>query len=190
MKRLIIQITKYLFYLVRKIVKTKKKRKDKVAIISFKLLGDTVFTIPAINYIKKNSPGKEIKIFCYPENKSIYKLYFDDVDYQTFNKQQVKFDTRKPNIFLTREIRKYKPNLLFDLSCEYISAVSSLFSGADELIGFNTFYFEGVFDTFSLKREDPHLFDMYLYPVLKYFGNDDKNVVKEFPSNFDSGEES
>jgi len=185
MKKFIFQITKFFLPLIKRILRTKKKNDTKIAIIVFKLLGDTVFTIPAIEYIRKHSDGKEIRIFCYEENKAIYELYFDNISYQTFNKKQIRFNTRIPNLYLTRQLRKFKPGLLFDLTCEYITSISSLLSGSNYLVGFNTYFFEGIFDTFTLKKEVPNLINMNLYPILKYYGGSINETIKEFPSNFE-----
>ncbi len=185
MKRLLFQISKIIFPFVKNTFKTKKKNDNRITIIAFKLLGDTVFTIPAIDYIKRHSGKKEIEIFCFEESKIIYELYFNNIKYQTFKKQKVKFNTRIPNFTLIKEIRKSKPFILFDLTCEYISATASLFSGANKLVGFNTYFFENIFDTFALKNEKQNLIDIHLNPVLKYYKSNGEDAIKEFPANFD-----
>ena len=169
MSGLLISLSKYLFIAVKKLFHSQKNYDNKIAVLAFKFLGDTVFTIPSLELLLKESLGKEITIFCYNDSKFIYEIYFDNLNYITLDKSDLSFDNRIPSLKLISLLRKYKPNKLFDLSCEYKTAFASLFSGADELIGFNSKYFRWVFDSFSLKRETPHLIDMNLEPIKKYF---------------------
>jgi hypothetical protein len=50
-----------------------------VAIISIHKLGDTVFTIPAIEEILKFYNDKNIVIICFPESRAIYKKIFPEL---------------------------------------------------------------------------------------------------------------
>ena len=164
MVNLLISLSKYLFILVKKLFHSRKDYDNKIGVLAFKNLGDTVFTIPSLELLIKESVGKEIRIFCYNDNKLIYEIYFENLYYITFEKND-------SIIKLISILRKYKLNKLFDLSCEVNTATACLFSGADELIGFNSKYFRWIYDTFTLKRTVPHLMDMYLDPIKKYFNN-------------------
>lgn len=169
MINLLISLSKYLFIAVKKLFHSRKDYNNKIGVLAFKFLGDTVFTIPSLELLIKESLGKEITIFCYNDSKLIYEIYFDNLNYITLDKSELSFENRIPSLKLISLLRKYKPNKLFDLSCEYKTALASLFSGADVLIGFNSKYFRWIFDSFSLKREIPHLIDMNLEPIKKYF---------------------
>ncbi len=169
MNDLLISLSKYLFISVKRLFRSKKNYDNKIGVLAFKFLGDTVFTIPAIELLIKKSLGKEITIFCFNDSKLIYEIYFANLNCVTLDKTELSFENRIPSFKLISLLRDYKPNKLFDLSCEYKTALASLFSGADELIGFNSKYFRWIFDSFSLKSETPQLIDMNLDPVKKYF---------------------
>ncbi len=183
----LIYILKYFFLIIRKVFKTKNKEQNTIVVMSFKFLGDTVFTIPALELLKMNLPDANIVIFCYRESKVIYDISFHDLHYELFEKQQVTFSNRKPNLRLISKLRKYKPKLLFDLTCEYQSALSCLFSGADKLIGFNTKYFEYVYDCFVLKSDVSRLEEMHLEPVKKYLNIQQTQYHNIYEQNFNEG---
>lgn len=163
---------------------TKKNNENKIGIISFKFIGDTVFTIPSIKIICEKFPGNKISLFCYDESKPIYQLVLKNIEYVTFPKAKLNFISRKPNWDLINMIRKNNFSTLFDLTSEYQTALAVLLSGSKQRIGFNTKYFEGVYNTFSEKKTLPDLIDMHLDPVKKYFGLEDKVINKNFKKDY------
>lgn len=155
---------------------------ERVCIITFKLLGDAVFSIPAVRVIVENSLGKKISVFCYEDTKPIYEVALSGIEYITFTRNELNLNSRIPAFHLIKLIRKFNPYLLFDLTSEYQTAAASLFSGAKQKVGFGTKYFENFFTVFSLKRQSPDLTDMHLDPVLKYFNLDvveNRKIIKK-----------
>ncbi len=175
----------YLIRPVLSIIFRKKNDREKVSVLAFKLLGDAVFSIPAVRLISENFPEKKIILFCFEDTVPIYQIALKNIEYVTFKRNDLNFTGRVPRLNLIRTIRKYNSAVLFDLTSEYQTAVAAFFSGASEKIGFNTEYFENIFNVFTPKRELPDLTDMHLEPVLKYFNINAIQNRKIFIRNFE-----
>ncbi len=158
---------------------------DNVCILAFKFLGDAVFSIPAIKVITENFSGKRIILFCYEDTRAVYQLILRNVEFVTFKREELNFNSRIPRINLIHKIRKTHAGILFDLTSEYQTALATAFSGAAETVGFNSEYFEYVYKVFSLKRKLPDLTDMHLEPVLKFFNIKGVENRKIFKKDFD-----
>jgi ADP-heptose:LPS heptosyltransferase len=168
----------------RKLLK-KKNNKQEIAILSFKFLGDTVFTIPAIDLIRKNYPDHEITIFCYPESRAIYELYFKNINYECYGKKDLDLDSRKFNFRIfggIKRIRDLNFEMIFDFTILYKSAIICLFSGASVSVGFGNKLLEGFYDYFSPKKRNCHLMDMFVSSLEKILP-EGFSAEKEFPVN-------
>ena len=172
----------YLIKLTRLILGNKKNNENKILILSFKLLGDTVFTIPALKYLVKNSPGKEIIIFCFKENKEIYELAFSDINFETFPQSDINLDSPFVKLRVLRKIWKYNPPLIIDFTSGVFIAMTLLLSRSKINVGFNLPVFESIYNCFLLKRDKPHLIDMYIGPVKKYFNQENLQMDYSFPT--------
>jgi len=172
----------YLFKLTRFILGVKKNNENKILILSFKLLGDTVFTIPALKYLIKNSPGKEIITFCFEENKEIYELAFSDITFEIFPKNEINLDSPFVKLRVLRKIWKHNPELIIDFTSGVFIAVTLLLSRSKVNVGFNLPVFESIYNCFLVKRDKPHLIDMYIEPVKKYFNQEVLQIDYCFPT--------
>jgi heptosyltransferase II len=125
-----------------------------IIIISFKFLGDTVFTIPAIRFIKKIIPNHKILILCYESNKQIYELEFNDVEYLVFDKGELDLENRKFNLKFIRalkDINNFKPQYLFDFTSNYKTALLGFLSRIKLRYGFGNQFLRGFYSIFNMK---------------------------------------
>jgi ADP-heptose:LPS heptosyltransferase len=172
----------YLFKFIRHILGLKNNNENKIIVISFKLLGDTVFTIPAIKYLMKNSPGKEIVIFCFEDNKSIYELLSPEITYEIFPKDKINLDSPFIRLSILQRIWKHKPGNIVDFTSGVFIALTLLLSRSKKNTGFNLPIFRQIYDCFVLKRNKSHLMDMYMEPVKKYFNQEEIQAEYIFPA--------
>jgi len=148
----------------------KKNTRREIAVLSFKFLGDTVFTIPAIDLIQKRYPDYRITIFCYAGSRAIYELYFKNINYECYGKEDWDLDSRKFNFRIFKGIKRIRElnfEMIFDFTILYKSALICLFSGADISVGFGNKILEGCYDYFSPKKRNCHLMDMFVSSLEK-----------------------
>lgn len=145
----------------------KKGIKKNIVIISFKFLGDTVFTIPAIRYIKKAIPNQKILILCYESNKLVYELEFSDIQYIVYDKRDLDLENRNPNFKFLKtltDIKSFKPEYLFDFTSNYKTALLSFLSRTKNSCGFGNNFLAGFYNSFN--SESPKsAFEIFLNPV-------------------------
>ncbi len=166
-----------IFYSLRKVNRLRSNNNDNIVILSLHLLGDTVFTIPAIKVIKEKYPDKKITIFCYEESKKIYELYFNNLNYVSISKTFLRFGGRSVGKKGREIFNQIKPNIIFDLTTSSLSASLLFGSSAKILIGTNLRCFKNLYDYYYPIKKDVHLIDLYLHPVVKYFSLDDNKVI-------------
>ncbi|MGE5811846.1 MAG: glycosyltransferase family 9 protein, partial [Ignavibacteria bacterium] len=142
-----LKYTNKLVSLLRRLLK-RKSNKGNIAVLSFKFLGDTVFTIPAVELIQKSYPDYKLTIFCYPESKAIYELYFTNINYECYGKIDWDLDSRSPNLKVfkgIKRIRSMRFEMIFDFTILYKSALICLFSGAGVSVGFGNKILAGCY---------------------------------------------
>ena len=158
------------FKLVRTISKLKANKNGKVVILSLHKLGDTVFTIPAIEHIVAHYK-KNIYIFCFPESVPIYKMAFNQIEFLTINKSDFYFGNRIANKKARKLLKNIKPEIIYDLTGWVISASLIFNSKTRMIIGTNKNVFKSIYDYFISPRIKPQLSDIYLDVVSKVIEN-------------------
>lgn len=152
-----------LFYINHKFYK-RRYSSEAVLIISLHKLGDTIFTIPAINYFISNS-NKKITILCFEESKVLYDLEFieeDRIDYLIVPKDYLRWEGRlvfqkgKNNL-----LGKEKFGTIIDLTGTILSASVLFRTQADKIVGINDIYFRKIYDNHLPIRNGSHLMDIY-----------------------------
>ncbi|MGB5287164.1 MAG: glycosyltransferase family 9 protein [Ignavibacteriaceae bacterium] len=132
-----------------------------VVVISLHRLGDTVFTIPAVQQII-NYYGRRITIVCFPESIPIYNLAFNDINFCEFKQEDFYFGKRIATIGSKKKLKTLRPSLIFDLTGSMISASLIYNIRAKEIIGTNSIQFRSIYDQFATFRLKPQLVDIYL----------------------------
>ena len=172
------------FKVIRKVNSKNKNSDGTIVVISLHKLGDTVFTIPAVQQIFNHFRNKNISIITFAENKPIYGIEFNSECIITINKKNFILGGR----IATREGRKLldslKPELIFDLTGTISSASLIVSSKAKNIIGHNSNYYRTVYDNFTSIRKVPHLIDRYLDVVKLFIPVNESEILKGFPINF------
>lgn len=164
-----------------------RSNNSNILILAFKLLGDTVFTIPAIQKIIDENPDKKIIICCYDSNKEIYELVFNSLDYLTFKVSQLKLSSRQIDhrfLFASLKLRELKPAIIFDMTACWKSALLSTISGASRRVGFGNVLLKGFYDFFNPLVEMNQI-EMFLKPVKSYYKADYSNFKFSIPNRID-----
>ncbi len=175
--KFLIIIIDIIFYSLRKLNSLRRNDSDNIVILSLHLLGDTVFTIPAIKIIKEKFPNKKIIIFCYEESKKIYELYFDNLNYITISKTLLSLSGKIVGKKGREIFYQSKPSILIDLTTSSLSASLLFSSSARIIIGTNIRCFKNLYDYYYSIKRDTHLINLYLHPVIKYFSLDDNKII-------------
>lgn len=171
-------------FLIRKLVR--KSKSDNVAIISLHKIGDTTFTIPAVQKILEIYDKNNIYIFTFNYSRDIYNLVFNSVNYRIVKKEDFYFEGRIAKRNVKQMLKECEPKLIFDLTGN-ISSASLLFSSAaKKIIGMNSKYFKKLYDVYLPIRNKPHLIDRYLDIV--NHNSDLINITQayDFPSTVDT----
>ena len=137
---------------------------DKIIIISLHKLGDSVFTIPAINKIYEFHK-KKIAIICYPETMDIYKLAFTEFEFVTISHHLFLFKEMIAGIKARKILRNLKPSIIYDLTGNIRSASLIFSTKANEIVGINKLLYKNFYTKYTTIRSDPHLVDIYFDAV-------------------------
>jgi ADP-heptose:LPS heptosyltransferase len=132
-----------------------------IAVISFHKLGDSVFTMPAINEIK-NYYKKDVYIFCNEESGPIFELFFKKQFILGFKYSDFYFSRRVSGRTIKRKLRNINPEIIFDLTGSTLSASLLFSSNAKDIIGINEKYYKPIFTKYVPIRITPHVMDIYL----------------------------
>jgi len=144
-----------------------------IVVISFNMLGDTVFTIPAIKEIKNNFNDK-IYIMCYPESKPIYEQVLKNIIYLTYSKNNFYLSERIASFSIRKALKKLKPKIIFDLTGSIRSSSIIFNSGAKYIIGSNENHFKSLYTHFNPLRSKPHLIERYIDAISSFLHTENK----------------
>jgi ADP-heptose:LPS heptosyltransferase len=174
-------VFRFIFYIIRRVVKLLTGHLENIVVISLHKLGDSVLTIPAIREIQ-NLYRKEIVIFCFAEAIPIYKVALENVKFHSTNKNNFYFGNRICNHKTRRELARLKPKIIFDITGFMTSATLIFNSRAKQIIGMNRPHFSTIYDNYIPINRRPHLMDMYLDIIDSVTPNKiDRSKIKAFP---------
>ncbi|MBV6419479.1 MAG: hypothetical protein DAHOPDDO_00700 [Ignavibacteriaceae bacterium] len=169
-------ILSVLFYSVRMIVKLIPYKSQNILIISLHRLGDTIFTIPAINEVYKKF-GDRVIIICYPESVPIYKMIFTDLKMVEVKYDDFYFGKRIAKSRVRKKIKSIKPSIVLDITGSMISASLIFNIRADKIVGTNGDQFKTIYDHFVKFRYSPQLKDIYLDAITPLIENVERNSL-------------
>lgn len=171
-----IDVVFFLFlFPIRKINKFFSSSGGNVLIISIHKIGDTIFTIPAIDEIVKKYKQRCI-IICNASSIPIYNLVFKDINYLPIEKGDFHFQERIAKHKLKKKIKSINPSIIFDLNGWIISASLIYNIRAKEIIGMNSRRFKALYDKFVEPRKSPKLQDIYLDAISTELKTDDVKI--------------
>ena len=128
---------------IRGFIKLFKVEEGSIVIISLHRLGDSVFTIYAIQQLQKFY-NKELIIFCYKESVPIYEIVLKNVIYCPINRDDFYFNNRIASRYARKKLREYNPAKLIDLTGVMTSASLIFNSRAGKIMGMNRGEFKGI----------------------------------------------
>jgi len=155
------------FYLIRIFVKLNKKKRVNIVVVSLHKLGDTVFTIPAIQEIIRTYK-KNIYIICFPESKIIYGEVLAGINYVVIEKAEYLFKGRLASRGARKKLRNIHPKIIFDLTASVVSAFLIFNSRAKTIAGSNDEHYRAIYTHFNPVRKKPHLIERYFDAVSSY----------------------
>lgn len=172
MNRKYLQVLRNISIYLKNIFLKRSKANNRIVILSFKFLGDTVFTIPAIKFIQKKFPLYDIFIFCYGVNSKIYQLEFSKIDYIVYKKQELDLENRKFNLLFIKILKKINllnASMLFDFTSNYKTALISYICNVERTYGFGNSTLQIFYKNFSYKKPGSirHLFFNLIYLIDK-----------------------
>ena len=165
---------------LRKINKLFSVCEGSIIIVAMHKLGDTLFTIPAINEIRKKY-RQNCVIVCYSSSVPLYKLAFTDVEYFVVEREDFYFQERIANRRIKRKLKSFNPFIIFDLTGWIISASLIYNIKAKEIIGININQFRAIYDKFVQPRMKPKLADIYLDAISPVIKTENINDYKSKP---------
>ncbi|MHB1688791.1 MAG: glycosyltransferase family 9 protein [Ignavibacteriaceae bacterium] len=172
-------IGSFFFTFIRKVIVFLKIGNSKVLIISLNKLGDTVFTIPAINAIK-NKFDQPLTIVCYEESKLIYEAIFNDFQFVVLSNNDFYFDGRIANSKSRRKIKNINAGIIIDLTFSIKSSSLIFNNRAKKIVGSNDKYFNKIYTDFIQQRKSPHLIDIYLDVAKRIVEINNEIELKEY----------
>lgn len=149
------------FRLIRIIIKDKRKKNKIFAIISLNKLGDTVFTIPAIDQLLKLYKDTTFYIICFGDSKIIYNQIIKNAKYCILNKNDFHFNGRLASLTAIKKLKSISPNTIVDVTGAINSASLILTSRCQTIYGVNESLYKGIYDEYQILRNKPHQIDIY-----------------------------
>ncbi len=129
--------------------------------ISFHKIGDSVFTVPALK-ILYDKFGENLFVVCFEENKKIYELVFNKMNFIIISENDFYFGKFAGSRIRSR-IKNVSPKIIVDLLGNIKSASILIGQTAERIYGFNDKeYLAGIYSHYITKRKTPHLIDVYL----------------------------
>ncbi len=150
-----------LLFIVRRFYKLFKIKDGSIVIISLHRLGDSVFTVQAIQQIQKHF-NRELIIFCYSESIPIYKIILKNVIYFSVERSDFHINNRIASKYARNKLSKCNPATIIDLTGVMTSASLIFNSKAENIIGMNREIFKGIYDLYTDVTYKYHLSEMYL----------------------------
>ncbi len=148
-------------FTLRRFYKLFKIKDGPVVIISLHRLGDSVFTVQAIQQIQQHF-NRELIIFCYSESIPIYKIILKNVIYFSVERSDFYFNNRIASRYARNKLSKCNPATIIDLTGVMTSASLIFNSKAEIIIGMNREIFKGIYDLYTDVSYKYHLSEMYL----------------------------
>ncbi len=174
-----IYFIKIILQFLRKLFLKERLDRDKVVVISFHKIGDSVFTIPALKVLFEKF-GSNLFVVCYEENKKIYELVFKGMNFIIINEDDFYF-RRFVGSRIRSRIKNAPPKIIVDLLGNIKSASLLFFQKAERIYGFNEKeYLAGIYSDYISKRKTPHLIDVYLDVVEQIIPIRDRDSIKPF----------
>ena len=161
LKNIVLILFNSFFFIVRKYKKLFSNNSENILIIALHKLGDSVFTVPAVNEILKFHNNK-ISLVCFQGTEDIFKISFKNLDLVPLNHNEFYFTNRIASRRARKIIRKCDPGIIYDLTGTVTSAMLIFNSRAKEIIGINKDIFKNIYTTYSPVRKEPHITDIYL----------------------------
>jgi ADP-heptose:LPS heptosyltransferase len=166
------------FAILRSIIRRLSPKDGKIVIIALQKLGDTIFSIPAVNEIRKKY-GKDVVLICYPESVPLFKLQFDDLEYITLKHEHFNFGRRLASATARKIFKKIKCKLVIDLTGTMVSASLIFNIKCKKIIGINGKLFKSIYDDFIEIRLRPKLTNIYLDAISPIIDIDNKVYFKK-----------
>jgi len=158
---------------------------NNAAVISLHRLGDTVFTIPAIQFLKEKYKDN-LTVFCFPESRRIYNLYFKDLNIVILEKDWF-YKNRIANVKARKLLQLCSPKVIFDITGTIASATLIAGIRAEKIFGLRNKYFENFYTSFIPARKTPRLTNTYFDVVQLAFN--DEMPQSDFPVNENNNSE-
>lgn len=170
----IIISTNLFLSVLRLILKSRRASQKNVAIVALHKLGDTVFTIPALQQFMTHCNSK-ITIVCFQHSENIYRRVVSDIEYLIIDKSDFYFNGRIASSNTRKMLKALCPDTIIDLTGSIVSASLIFNSRCQKIFGINEIYFRGIYDKFKAIRTTPHQIDVYFDAIktIIYTANND-----------------
>ncbi len=162
-----------------------KINQGRILIISLHKIGDSVFTIPAINSILNEHEKRQVFIMVFEGNKIIYKELFEEQNIFSLNKSNFLFENRIANHLVRKIVKEINPEFLIDLTGTITSASLIFSSSAKKIFGMNDNYFKNVYTDFIRVRKTPHLIEKYSDVAELFLKKKINKSLFEYPINYE-----
>lgn len=159
-----------------------KDNATNIVIIAVHRLGDSIFTMPAINHIIDHHKS-DIHIICFSETIPIFQLKFNSVNYCEISKNDLFIYNKIARSRIRKELNNLNPRVIYDLTGNFTSASIIIRSNAKQIIGVNESYFRSIYTKFTELRKQPHLIDNYLDAIRRVVPINDSNFMIQSNSN-------
>jgi len=171
------------FRTIKMFFNSNRSADNPIVIISFKNLGDTVFTLSALRYLSEKWVG-EIYLFCYEESEYIYSNSLNGFRLKVFKKHEMDLFRLLPPLKIVREVNRLRPYAAIDLTAGIPTSLLVLFSRATYKYGFGNQKLGVLFDNYFPYRSYSHLMDMYGNTVSLFLKEQPETFHIEFPVNY------
>lgn len=171
------------FRTIKKFFNSNRSADNPVVVVSFKNLGDTIFTLPALRYLSEKWTG-EMYLFCYEESEYIYSNSLNGFKLKVFKKHEMDLFKLLPPLKIVREVNRLRPYASIDITAGIPTSLLILFSRATHKFGFGNPKLGVLFDKYFPYRSYSHLMDMYGNTVSLFLKEQPESFHTEFPVSY------
>ncbi len=187
LKKFLFEAASIFFWIIRKVNKTIGGNYSKnVVIIAVHKIGDSVFTLPAINLIIEKHTGYKITLFTYELTKVIFESRFPEIEFVTVNDSDFGIKRRWIKSFYRKMISKLNPEYVYDITGNARS-FSFIFNAKAKIIhGIAIKYNKRVFDYSIQNSSRKYLMERYIAAVDPNWQKFEYNLVFPLDENRDN----
>lgn len=187
--RLLQLIISSLVFLLKWIFRPFSYRNESILVISFNNIGDSILSLPALTQLRKENPGKKVKLLTYSDLGFLFRNtgILDQV--ALVDRSEFSSGGKIPKLSVLKKARGCRSGVVINFSENPQSVLTMVLSGGKRFHGIARKAYSAAFDNSNTMRDLPHLQDIYFDAVDSYRKVDRDSAERVLPQKAITGNE-